>query len=137
MYVVIAGCGALGRRLAESLSSAGNEIVVLDTQPAALDSLSPEFGGFRIEGDASDASVLESVKLARADLAVAATDDDNVNLFFSQAAGHLFGVPRTMARVADPAREAVFRRLGVETICPVTVAADLMIPLLSGETGGK
>lgn len=131
MYVVIAGCGNLGRRLAESLSSRGEEVVVLDSRPEALDTLSPEFGGFRVEGDAADTPTLRGTKLDRADLAIAATDDDNVNLFFSQAARFLFAVPRAVARVHDPAREEVFRRLGVETVCPTTAAADLMLALSS------
>jgi trk system potassium uptake protein TrkA len=131
MYVVVAGCGNLGRRLAESLSRDGNEVVVLDSRHEALDLLSPEFGGFRMEGDAGDAAVLEQAKLGSADLAIAATDDDNVNLFFAQSARFLFEVPRALVRVHDPAREAVFRRLGAETVCPTTVAADLMARLVS------
>ncbi len=131
MYVVIAGCGNLGRRLAESLSSRGEEVVVLDSRSEALETLSPEFGGFRVEGDAADTLTLSRTKLDRADLAIAATDDDNVNLFFSQVARFLFSVPRAVARVHDPAREDVFRRLGVETVCPTTAAADLMLAMSS------
>jgi len=130
MYVVIAGCGTLGRRLAEELSGRGDEVVVLDREQKALAALSPEFGGFRVEGDASDAATLSRVKLSRADLAVAATDDDNANLFFAQAARYVHSVPRTVARVHDPAREAVFRRLGVETVCPTAAAADRMFCLI-------
>jgi trk system potassium uptake protein TrkA len=136
MYVVIAGCGNLGRRMAEDLSSRGNEVVVMDTRLEALEALSPEFGGFRVEGDAADALALQRVKLDRADLAIAATDDDNANLFFSQAARFLYSVPRALARVHDPAREAVFRRLGVETVCPTAAAADLMLALLFAASGG-
>jgi len=40
-------------------------------------------------------------------------------------------VPRAIARVHDPAREDVFRRLGIETVCPTTAAADLMLSLVS------
>jgi trk system potassium uptake protein len=131
MYVVIAGCGNLGRRLAEDLSRGGNEVVVMDTRHEALAMLSPEFGGFRMEGDAGDAAALQQAKLGCADLAIGATDDDNVNLFFAQSARFLFEVPRALVRVHDPAREAVFRRLGVETVCPTSAAADLMLSLVS------
>lgn len=127
MYVVIAGCGSLGRHLAESLSNRGHEVVVMDSRQEALDSLSPEFGGFRIEGDAADVPTLRRAKLEHADLAMAATDDDNANLFFVQAAKLLFSVPRSIARVHDTAREAAFRRLGIETVCPTTAAAALMM----------
>lgn len=137
MYVVIAGCGTLGRRIAEELSSRGDEVVVLDRAPGALAALSPEFGGFRVEGDAADASTLSGVKLSLADLAVAATDDDNANLFFAQAARCVHSVPRVVARVHDPAKEAVFRRLGVETVCPTAVAADRMFSLIHQGPEGR
>jgi trk system potassium uptake protein TrkA len=137
MYVVIAGCGNLGRRLAENLSRNGNEVVVMDLRAEALEALSPEFGGFRMEGDAGNAAVLQRARLGSADLAVAATDDDNVNLFFAQSARFLFAVPRALARVHDPAREATFRRLGVEAICPTTVAADLMLSLVQAASEGE
>jgi len=136
MYVVIAGCGNLGRRLAEAMSSRGYEVVVLDRRASALEALSPEFGGFRHEGDAADASTLARVKLGRADLAVAATDDDNANLFFTQAAKFVFSVPRTLARVHEPAREPVFRRLGIETVCPTASAADRMMNLIDADGDG-
>lgn len=135
MYVVIAGCGNLGRRLAENLSRGGNEVVVMDSRHEALAMLSPEFGGFRMEGDAGDAAALQQAKLGSADLAIGATDDDNVNLFFAQSARFLFEVPRALVRVHDPAREAVFRRLGVETVCPTSTAADLMLSLVSVAPG--
>lgn len=137
MYVVIAGCGTLGSRIAEVLSGRGDEVVVLDREPAALAALSPEFGGFRVEGDAADASTLSRVKLYRADLAVAATDDDNANLFFAQAARCVHSVPRAMARVNDPAKEAVFRRLGVETVCPTAAAAERLFSMMGTGPEGR
>ncbi len=84
-----------------------------------------------MDGDAGDVAVHRRARLDSADLAVAATDDDNVNLFFAQSARFLFAVPRAIARVHDPAREDVFRRLGIETVCPTTAAADLMLSLVS------
>jgi len=135
MYVVIAGCGDLGRRLAEDLSRGGNEVVVMDARREALEMLSPEFGGFRVEGDAGDVATLQQAKLGNAQLAIGATDDDNVNLFFAQSARFVFEVPRALIRVHDPAREEVFRRLGAETVCPTSTAADLMLSLISKGSG--
>lgn len=135
MYAVIAGCGSLGRRLAENLSGEGNEVVVLDSRQEALDALSPEFGGFRLLGDAGDLTMLRRAKLGSAELVIAATDDDNTNLFVSQAARLVFSVGRAMARVHDPSRERVFRRLGIETVCPAAAAAGLMLKLIREEHG--
>ena len=45
----------------------------------------------------------------------------------AQVARNIFGVPHVLARVFDPKREEVYARLGIDTICPTTVAADLFL----------
>ena len=71
--------------------------------------------------------MLKQAKVDKADLVIATTQDDNVNLMVAQVAKAAFSVPRVLARVFEPKREAIYRRLGVETICPTTVAADLFL----------
>jgi len=125
LYIVIVGCGRLGSQLANQLSRIGHAIVVIDRNEESFNGLSPDFSGFRIEGDATQQAVLKEAKLMRADICFATTPDDNVNLMVAQIAGKVFGVPQVLARVFDPRREQVFQRLGVETICPTSVAAEM------------
>lgn len=126
-YIVIVGCGRLGSHLARRLSAAGNGVVVIDADEATFAKLSPEYSGFSIEGDATEHAVLNEAKVKQADMVIATTRSDNVNLMVAQVAREVFGVPRVLARVFEPRREAVYRRLGVETICPTTVAAELFL----------
>jgi trk system potassium uptake protein TrkA len=126
-YIVIIGCGRLGNHLADQLSREGHSVVVIDMHGAAFDDLSPDFSGFRVEGDATQMAVLKEAKLGNADVLIAATHEDNVNLMVAQVAKKIFGVPLVMARVFDPRREEVYARLGIETICPTSVAADMFL----------
>lgn len=131
-YIVVVGCGRLGSLLANQLSRAGNSVVAIDKNEPTFGALSPEFSGFKIHGDASRMAVLKQAKLDRADVLIATTHADNVNLMVAQAAQVIFGVRRVLARVFDPKREEVYARLGIETICPTSVAAELFLRALAG-----
>jgi trk system potassium uptake protein TrkA len=123
LYIVVVGCGRLGSHLANRLSSQGHSVVVIDRYEATFDSLTPEFSGFRVEGDATQMSILKQAKVKEADVLIASTHYDNVNLMVAQVARSIFGVPKVLARVFDPRREQVYARLEIETISPTTVAA--------------
>lgn len=127
LYIVIVGCGRLGSILANGLSRAGHSVVVIDQNGATFEDLSADFSGFRVEGDATRVEVLKEAKLNRADVFIATTHEDNVNLMAAQVARKIFNVPHVLARVFDPRREEVYARLGIETICPTSVGAELFI----------
>ncbi|RJP71396.1 MAG: TrkA family potassium uptake protein [Candidatus Abyssobacteria bacterium SURF_17] len=124
MFVVIIGCGRLGSRLAIEASKGGMNVVVVDKNKRAFDLLTAEFSGFQVVGDASNQEVLRSAKISDADIVAAVTDNDNVNLMVAQAAKHLFGVGKVLARVTDPLKAEIYAQLGLKVLCPATVAAD-------------
>ena len=131
LYVVVVGCGRLGGHLANLLSRDGHRVVVIDRDEASFSRLSAEFySGFRVEGDASEPSVLRRAGIEKADLMIAATHDDNVNLMVALVAHRVFGVKHAMARVYDPDREETYRELGVETVCPTLIAGEAFFSLV-------
>lgn len=132
-YVVIVGCGRLGGYLANELSRAGHAVVAIDADAEAFHNLSVVYSGFHVEGDATELAVLKQAKVGKADLVIATTRDDNINLMVAQVAKAEFGVKRVLARVFDPKREPVYQRLGVETICPTAIAGDLFLKALARE----
>lgn len=131
-YIVVVGCGRLGTLLANQLSRGGHSVVVLDRNPEVFRDLSPDFSGFHVEGDVTHLAVLKEVKLEKADVLIATTHEDNVNLMVAQIALKMFRVPRVLARVFDPKREQVYVQLGIETICPTSVAAHLFLEAVGG-----
>lgn len=126
-YILIVGCGRLGSYLANHLSREGNSVVIIDSDEETFGHLSPDFSGFCIGGDATQMKVLKEAKLDDADILIATTHDDNINLMLAQVAMKIFGVSRVLARVFDPEREEVYARWGIDTICPTSVAADLFL----------
>jgi trk system potassium uptake protein TrkA len=131
MYVVVIGCGRLGSHLAATLSGKGHSVVAVDAHYSAFDALSSEFSGFKYEADATEFAALKQAKIERADLLIATTDDDNINIMVAQVAAKLFNVPRVIARVEEPEKEAIYSSLGIETICPASLAGRVFIESLT------
>ncbi|HUX20055.1 MAG TPA: TrkA family potassium uptake protein [Spirochaetia bacterium] len=128
-YVVIVGCGRLGAHLAEMVGGRGGSVVIIDKDPESFRSLPAEFSGFSVEGDASEIGVLRQAKAAQADLFIAVTGSDNLNLMAAQIAGRLLGAKRALARVDDPGRFAVFDGGDVEVISPTTIVGGVFLAL--------
>ena len=126
-YIIVVGCGRLGTILVNRLSLIGHSIVIIDNNPSAFEGLSSDFSGFTIEGDATEISVLQKAKVDKADLFLAVTNNDNINLMVAQIARNIFKVPKVMARVYDPKREIVYKNMSISTICPIMLAADEFI----------
>ena len=123
-YIVIFGCGRLGSRMANWLSSIGCSVVVVDRNESSFNALSYEFTGFNIMGDATELDVLKEAKLDKADVALVLTTDDNTNLMISMSAKEYFEVPRVVARAYDPNNIQMFSDFGIEVICPTLSAVE-------------
>ena len=129
-YIVVIGCGRLGSLLASQLSAQGHSVVVIDQKEATFENLSGEFSGFQIVGDASELATLRQAKAEKANCLLAVTQEDNVNLMVAQIGKIVFEIPTVLARVFDPAREAIYSEFGVETISPTHLSADLFLQKL-------
>ena len=130
-YIVIIGCGRLGSYLANQLSRQGHSVVVVDKNETTFGDLSADFSGFRMEGDATRLAILKQAKLEDADAAIITTREDNINLMVSQIAQRLFDVPLVLTRVFDPKKQEIYTRLGIHTICPISLAASLFLEAIS------
>jgi len=128
VHIIVGGCGRLGAEIAEKLSDdPDNDIVVVDVDPLAFDRLGAAFNGDTIVGNATDRDVLEQAGVARADGLLAVTRFDNANLMAVEIATHLYGVPRTVARLFNPERETVYRKLGVRYVSGTGILAKMFI----------
>lgn len=116
MRIVIAGCGRVGSDLALTLSEEGHDVSVIDGRPGVFDRLGSTFNGTTHEGLGYDVRLLREAGIELADAFVAATDSDNANAMAVQVAKRVFGVPKTIARLDDPAREDAYRALDVQFV---------------------
>lgn len=126
-YIVIVGCGRLGSHLANRLSTEGHNVVVIDERRHAFDHLSMEFSGYSIVGDATELEVLKEARIQDADYLFATTTEDNTNLMVAQVARKIFNVPNVVARVYDPAREAIYTEFGIQTISPTNLSSNMFL----------
>lgn len=55
------------------------------------------------------------------------TSDDNLNIAVGQIAKKYFKVERVAARISDPAREDIFERVGLRTVCPTNMAGEKLV----------
>lgn len=107
MHVVIAGAGSVGRSIANELLTGDHQVTLVDRQPTAMRVASVAEADW-ILGDACEVPSLAEAGAEDADVVVAATGDDKVNLVVSFLAKTEFGVPRTVARVNNPKNEWMF-----------------------------
>ncbi len=126
MRIVIAGCGRVGNDLARRLAAAGHDVSIIDTSNDALNSLGSTFNGTTHAGFAYDVDVLRAAGIEQADAFVAVTNSDNGNLMAAEVAKKVFNVPRTLARLDDPAREDAYRTLGVDYVAASRLVTNVV-----------
>ena len=107
MLIVIAGGGNVGRAIARDLINNGHEVTVIDEDPVAIAS-AKKSGAKTVLADACEPDALDEANLSNAQIVVAATGDDKVNLVVSLLAKTEYGVPRVVGRVNHPKNEWLF-----------------------------
>lgn len=124
MKVIVAGCGRLGSELAVLLDSDGFDVTVIDRDSSAFKRLKPSFRGKFVEGIAFDKGVLISAGVERADALASVTNGDNTNIVTALIAKKKFKVPIITARIYDPIRAEIYRKMGISTVSPTTWGAN-------------
>lgn len=131
MKIIVIGCGRMGSGLARTLVLRGHAVTVIDKQEAAFALLGPTFKGERIVGIGFDQDTLQQAGVDRADGLAAVTNSDEANIVAARVARELFRVPKVMARVVDPQKAEIYRRLGLQTISTTSWGIGRMANLLS------
>jgi trk system potassium uptake protein TrkA len=101
MKIIIIGDGKVGYSLAENLSAEGNDVVVIDKDPEALRKADEFLDVMCIKGNGLSTKVLIEAGVKEAQLLIAATASDEMNMVCCLTARKL-GVAHTIARIRDP-----------------------------------
>ncbi|GAB4099537.1 TrkA family potassium uptake protein [Sinomonas halotolerans] len=107
MKVVIAGAGSVGSSIARELLAHRHDVLLIDPKPEVI-GRSGLRGGKWLVGDACELATLKEAHVEEADVVVAASGDDKVNLVVSLLAKTEFGVGRTVGRVNNPKNDWMF-----------------------------
>lgn len=101
MKIIICGAGQVGGTLAENLANEDNDITIVDTDTARLRELQDRLDIRTVEGKASYPTVLQQSGGQDADMLIAVTNSDEVNMIACQISQTLFNTPTKIARVRE------------------------------------
>ena len=101
MNIIIAGCGKVGRALAEQLSREKHDITVIDRKPEAIQQITNIADVRGVVGNGASYEIQMDAGIDTADLMIAVTDADEVNLLCCLIAKKAGGC-QTIARVRNP-----------------------------------
>lgn len=131
MKTIIMGCGRVGEQLARLMDEEGHDVTVIDYEALALARLGVEFKGHKVRGIGFDRDVLVRAGIEEAGAFAATSSSDNANIVAARIARQVFRVPRVVARLYDPRRAEIYRRLGLLTISSTTWGAERIRELLT------
>ncbi len=101
MKIIIAGAGKVGRTVAALLAEEGHDVTIIDQDPDTIQALSNDLDVICVEGSATNPETLREAGAGSAELLLAATEQDEVNMICGISARKL-GTAHVIARVRDP-----------------------------------
>lgn len=115
MRVIVCGGGQVGYNIASYLSRENNEVTVVDINAELVANINRNLEANGIVGHASDPAVLSRAGAGNADMIIAVTHQDEINMVACQVAHSLFNVPKKIARIRrqtylEPAWSNLFSR---------------------------
>ncbi|MBA6413795.1 Trk system potassium transporter TrkA [Parahaliea sp. F7430] len=123
MKIIILGAGQVGGTLAEHLANEQNDIIVVDTDGDKLRSLQDRLDIGTVVGGASHPNTLYRAGAEDADMLIAVTNSDEINMMACQVAHTLFNTPTKISRVRSPNYLAYQEQL----FNPANVPVDVII----------
>ena len=121
MNIIILGAGQVGGSLTEHLTDEKNDVTVVDSSETALRQLQDRLDIRTVKGDASKPTTLAEAGAERADMLIAVTDSDEVNMLACSIAFTLYGTPTKICRIREVDYLKEERRLFQSGAIPVDV----------------
>ncbi|MBO4607001.1 MAG: Trk system potassium transporter TrkA [Prevotella sp.] len=128
MKIIIIGASAIGSHLARLLSRSNQDIILIDEDADQLNSISSDYDLMTLHASPTDIKSLRDAGAGHADLFIAVTPDENVNINCCVMA-HTMGAVKTVAQIdrysyVSPENAKFFQRMGIDTlIYPEMLAA--------------
>ncbi len=120
MKIIILGAGQVGGTLAANLASEHNDITVVDTDSQRLQELQDRLDIGTVNGPASHPDILTKAGAEDADMLIAVTSSDEINMVACQVASTLFRTPTKISRIRSSSYTQVEKLFGPEAI-PIDV----------------
>ena len=131
MKIIVVGANPVGISLASTLSTDSNDVTLVDSDEARLEGLKKGMDIQVVSGRGSHPDVLEQAGVEDADLLIAVSENDELNMVACRVADSLYHTPKKICRVHSTSfirfRDKLFgeRGIGVDTpICPEMIVSD-------------
>ncbi len=102
MKIIVAGGGKIGSTLTAQLAEEGHELTVIDNDTDVLENLMQQYDVIGVQGNAASMEVLEAAGVREANLLIAATDADEVNLLSCMTGHGMNHELHTIGRIRSP-----------------------------------
>ena len=99
MNIIICGAGRVGFTIAKQLSEQGHSITVIDLSSEDIQKIDDSLDVKAIVGKATYPSILEKANASDADMIIAVTRNDEINMVICQIAFSIFNIPKKIARI--------------------------------------
>ena len=99
MKIVICGAGRVGMSIAEHLSTEQNDITVIDSNSEAIQKITELYDVQGVHGLASYPNILNDAGISEAEMIIAVTDSDEINIIACQIANLVYNTPTKIARI--------------------------------------
>ena len=121
MKIIVAGCGKIGKTIVENLVSEGHDILIIDNKPEVVEELTNIYDIMGICGNCADSDIVIEAGAGEADLYLAVTDSDELNMLSCFIAKRM-GAKDTIARIRAPEyndNSLVFMKDNLEISMPI------------------
>jgi trk system potassium uptake protein TrkA len=128
MQIIILGANQVGSSLAETLANEANDITVVDTDTEKLRELKDHIDIGTITGEASHPDVLERAGGEDADMIIAVTESDEINMVACRVAYSLFQTPKKICRIRSSSylvSDKLFGKHGIAV--DVVISPELIV----------
>lgn len=142
MNIVIVGAGEVGTHIASQLVAEQKDVVIIEKDPESAARASSMLDCLVITGEGSNVDVLKQAGASKADIFIAATSIDEVNMISCFVAGSTFDTPVKIARVrnVDYMRKGLLKNaaIGIDYLVnpEIEAAFDIVQTVLHGATSG-
>ena len=102
MNIIIAGSGKVGRSLAAQLSAEGHDLTLIDMNPDVLEAMGSSLDVMCVQGNCAALPTLQQAGIMDADLLIAATNSDELNLLCCTTAHGINPKIHTIGRIRNP-----------------------------------
>ena len=101
MNIIVAGIGKIGMAIVETLVNEGHDVTVVDNKPEIITDITNIYDVMGVCGNCADCEVLEEAGVENAELFIAFTNSDEMNMLSCFLAKKM-GAKHTVARIRNP-----------------------------------